>query len=192
MKIIGLTGGIGSGKSTVLQMFSELGITTYIADVEAKKIMATDKQLVDQITKLFGKQAYINTKLNRSYIAEIVFQNKEKLAALNKLVHPKVLEHFLKFIKNSTAKIVIYESAILFESGNNSMCDFIITVISKFEDKVERIMVREAISKQQISDRMKNQLNDDFKIKNSNFVIRNNKIEDTKLQVSTIYNLING
>tara|TARA_R110001583_G_scaffold4351_2_gene25227 strand:- start:61697 stop:62275 length:579 start_codon:yes stop_codon:yes gene_type:complete len=191
MKIIGLTGGIGSGKSTVLQMFSELGVTTYVADVEAKRMMATDKQLVDQITKLFGKQAYTNTKLNRSYIAEIVFQNKEKLAALNKLVHPKVREHFFEFIKKSTAKIVIYESAILFESGNNSMCDFIITVISKFEDKVERIMARDTISKQQISDRMKNQLDDDFKIKNSNFVIRNNKIEDTKLQVSTIYNLIN-
>lgn len=191
MKIIGLTGGIGSGKSTVLQLFGELGVATYIADDEAKKLMVTDKELVSQITELFGDQAYIKNELNKSFIAEIVFKNKEKLTALNNLVHPKVRAHFYEFIKNKKAKIVIYESAILFESGINTMCDFIITVIANFEDKVERIIKRDHVSKQQILARMKNQLGDDYKIENSNFVIRNNTIADTKQQVLSIYNLIN-
>ena len=191
MKVIGLTGGIGSGKSTVLQLFQELGTATYIADVEAKKLMNSDKELMKQIKAVFGEKAYLNAELNRNYIAEIVFNNKTKLAALNKLVHPKVQEHFKNFIKNSTAEIVIYESAILFESGSNTLCDLIITVTANFEDKIKRIIRRDGISKKQILDRMKNQLNDDFKVKNSNFVIRNNTIENIQQQILTIYNLIN-
>ena len=109
---------------------------------------------------------------------------------LNKLVHPKVQEHFECFLKNSTNEMVIYESAILFESGSNTLCDFIITVTANFEDKIKRIIKRDGVSEQQILDRMKHQLNDDFKVKNSNFVIRNNTIEDTKQQISTIYNMI--
>ena len=192
MMIIGLTGGIGSGKSTVLNVFQELGAVIYVADIEAKKLMNTNEELIKQITKLFGEQAYKNNELNRSYIAEIIFNNKEKLTALNKLVHPKVHEHFKEFIKNSVAKIVIYETAILFESGNNAMCDFIITVTASFEDRIKRIMKRNGLSKQQILDRMKHQLNDVYKIINANFVIRNNELENTKLQVFTIYDLINN
>ncbi|PCH53750.1 MAG: dephospho-CoA kinase [Flavobacteriaceae bacterium] len=191
MKVIGLTGGIGSGKSTVLQLFQELGTATYIADIEAKKLMNSEIELMKQIKDIFGEKAYLNDELNRSYMAEIVFNNKTKLAMLNKLVHPKVREHFKNFINNSTAEIVIYESAILFESGSNILCDFIITVTANFEDKIKRIMKREDIAKQQVLDRMKHQLDDDFKIKNSNFVIRNNAIVNTKKQISTIYNLIN-
>lgn len=190
MVIIGLTGGIGSGKSTVLQLFKELGATTYIADVEAKKLMNTNSELAKQIIKLFGEQAYINNELNSRYISSIVFNNKEKLTALNKLVHPKVHEHFNEFIKNTTAEILIYETAILFEIGSDTMCDYIITVVANFEEKVKRIMKRDGVSKQQILDRMTHQLNDDFKIKKANFVIRNNTLEATKTQVFTIYDLI--
>jgi dephospho-CoA kinase len=190
MKIVGLTGGIGSGKSTVLNLFKELGAATYIADVEAKKLMNNDPELIKQIKKLFGKEAYINNELNKSYIAEIVFSNKEKLTALNKLVHPKVYEHFKVFIKKLSAKIVIYESAILFESSSHTMCDIIITITAKFEDKIDRIIKRDGITQQQILDRMKHQVGDDFKIENSNFVIENKTLIQTKLQVSAIYKSI--
>lgn len=190
MKIIGLTGGIGSGKSTVLQLFQELGIATYIADIEAKKLMNTNIELIKQIKAIFGEKAYLNKELNRNYIAEIVFKDKDKLEILNKLVHPKVQENFKEFIKNLTTEIVIYEAAILFESGSNTLCDFIITVTANYEEKIKRLLKRDKVSKQQIFDRMKHQLNDDFKIKNSNFVIRNNTIEDTKIQVYTIYDLL--
>jgi dephospho-CoA kinase len=190
MKIVGLTGGIGSGKSTVLNLFKELGATTYIADVEAKKLMNNDPELIKQITKLFKKKAYINNELNKSYISSIVFNNIEKLKALNKLVHPKVHAHFKIFIEKSSAKIVIYESAILFESNSNTMCDIIITITAKFEDKIDRIIKRDGVTKQQILDRMRHQVSDDFKIENSNFVIENKTLEHTKLQVSAIYKSI--
>ncbi|WP_457610263.1 dephospho-CoA kinase [Lutibacter sp.] len=190
MKIIGLTGGIGSGKSTVLQLFSNLGATVYVADVEAKKLMNTNKELIKQLIALLGSKAYINNKLNKKYIASTVFKDKEKLKDLNKLVHPKVHEHFAEFVKKCKTDIVIYEAAILFESGSSTMCDLIITVIANFEERVVRIMKRDGASRQQILDRMKNQLEDDFKVRKSNFVIRNNNLKNTKIQVSTIYDLI--
>jgi len=190
MTIVGLTGGIGSGKSTALQMFQELGADIYIADIEAKKLMNSNKELIKNIRQLFGEQAYINNELNRNYIAEIVFNDKEKLKTLNILVHPKVRKHFKQFVEKSTAKIVIYESAILFESGSNTMCDFIITVTASLDNKIKRILKRDKVSKQQILKRMQHQVDDDFKITNSDFVIENDRLEDTKLQVSTIYNLL--
>lgn len=190
MKIIGLTGGIGSGKSTVLALFEALGAVTYVADIEAKKLMNSDEELRNQIVKLFGVKAYDKGELNRTYIAALVFNNEEKLNALNALVHPKVREHFQYFINKINADFIIYEAAILFESRSDKLCDYIITVLSSFENKTERIMKRDGVSEAQILERMKNQSNDDFKIKNSDFVIRNNNLEDTKHQVSTIFKLL--
>ena len=190
MKIIGLTGGIGSGKSTVLQFFQELGVTVYIADVEAKKLMNSDDELIKEIKILFGNAAYENGKLNRDYIASIVFKNKEKLNELNKLVHPKVRAHFKNFIAKSQAEIIIYEAAILFESGSDKLCDFIITVTSDLEDRIERVVKRDGISRKQIANRIQHQLEDDIKIKKSHFVIRNNNLLATKSQVKTIFQLI--
>ena len=100
MKIVGLTGGIGSGKSTVLALFKALGAVTYVADIEAKKLMNTDDELRKQIVKLFGENAYEHGELNRTYISSVVFNNETKLNALNALVHPKVRDHFQYFIKN--------------------------------------------------------------------------------------------
>lgn len=190
MKIIGLTGGIGSGKSTVLALFKALGAVTYVADFEAKKLMNTDLTLKNQIVKLFGEQAYEKGELNRAYISSVVFNNEEKLNALNALVHPKVREDFQHFIKTQKSDFVIYEAAILFESGSDRFCDYIITVIADFEHKIERIMKRDGISEAQVMERMKNQSADDFKIKKSDFVITNNHLEATKNQVLTIFELL--
>ena len=190
MKIIGLTGGIGSGKSTVLALFKALGALTYVADIEAKRLMNTDVALKREIIELFGEQAYENEKLNSVYIASVVFKNTEKLNALNALVHPKVREDFQYFIKNQKAGLVIYEAAILFESGSNQFCDYIITVIADFEHKMERIMKRDQVSEAQIMERIKNQSTDDYKIIKSDFVVRNNHLDDTKQQVLTIFELL--
>ena len=190
MKIIGLTGGIGSGKSTVLALFKALGAVAYVADIEAKKLMNSDAALRNEIIKLFGEKAYENGELNRSYISSIVFNNEEKLNALNALVHPKVREDFQHFIKTQKADFVIYEAAILFESGSNQFCDYIITVIADFNHKIERIMKRDGVSEAQVLERMKNQSADDFKVKKSDFVIRNNHLDDTKKQVLTIFELL--
>lgn len=190
MKIIGLTGGIGSGKSTVLALFKALGALTYVADTEAKKLMNTDAELRNQIIKLIGEQAYENEKLNSGYIASVVFNNAEKLNALNTLVHPKVREDFQHFIKTKKADFLMYEAAILFESGSNQFCDYIITVIADFDHKIERIMKRDGVSEAQIMERIKNQSNDDYKIKKSDFVIRNNHLDHTKQQILTIFEML--
>lgn len=190
MKIIGLTGGIGSGKSTVLELFKSLGVTTFIADLEAKKMMNSNSELIQQITALFGNDAYLNGVLNKEFIASIVFKEKDKLKALNNLVHPKVREHFESFVKNSNSSIILYEAAILFESGSNEICDYIITVTANYHDKIERVAKRDNVSKEQIEDRMQHQLNDDFKIRNAHFVIKNNELSSTEIQVNTIFELL--
>tara|TARA_R110001583_G_scaffold109799_2_gene258634 strand:- start:14948 stop:15535 length:588 start_codon:yes stop_codon:yes gene_type:complete len=191
MRVIGLTGGIGSGKSTVLSFFKELGVATYVADVEAKKLMNSDPELIAEIKLLFGEDAYTNQGLNRNYISTIVFKNKEKLVALNALVHPKVKEDFKNFLRSTKAISVIYEAAILFESGSNKLCDYVITVLANFDDKIARIIKRDGVSKEQILERMQYQISDENKIRKSNFVINNVNLSDTKIQVRTIYNLLN-
>jgi len=190
MKIIGLTGGIGSGKTTVLQFFKEIGAATYIADVEAKKLMNTNKELKLQIINIFGDKVYKNNKIDRKYLAKIVFNDALKLEELNKLVHPKVKEHFKNFTQKCTNKIIIYESAILFESGSNMFCNFVITVIADYNAKIKRLKLRDGFSEDEIKARMKHQIKDDYKIEKANFIIKNNNIESTKTQVSTIYKIL--
>ncbi len=188
--VVGLTGGIGSGKTTVLQLFEKLGVQVFIADVEAKKLMNSNTALIHQIKNLFGKEAYVDEILNRKYIASVVFNNSEKLTALNALVHPKVREHFLKFQKQFPQQIIIYEAAILFESGSDKLCDYIVTVTADKDARIQRIIARDGVSKEEVLARMQHQLNDDFKILKSNFVIKNNDLQYTKQQVTTILSIL--
>ena len=190
MKIIGLTGGIGSGKTTVLNLFQELGASVFIADLEAKNLMNTDPELIQNIKNLFGKKSYVKGELNRQFISNIVFKDEEQLKSLNALVHPKVRKYFLHFVEITKAKIIIYESAILFESGSHKLCDLIITVIANFEDRVARVVARDGTTKNQVLDRIKHQTSDDFRIKNSQFVIKNSTFKGTEIQVLTAYDLI--
>lgn len=188
--VIGLTGGIGSGKTTVLHFFEELGVQVFIADIEAKKLMNCDVELISQIQQLFGAEAYRNGVLNRKFIASKVFNNANKLAALNALVHPKVRQHFIDFKSKFSKAIIIYEAAILFESGSHKLCDYIITVTADLNTRISRIMERDSVSKNEILDRMQHQLQDEFKIKNANFVIRNNNLKDTKIQVYALFTIL--
>ena len=190
MKIIGLTGGIGSGKSTVLKMFQELGVVAYIADIEAKKLMHSNKELVKQIKSLIGEKAYLNNELDRKYIASVVFNDTKKLKQLNALIHPKVKEHFKNFINSTSADFVMYEAAILFESGSDQFCDYTITVTADFEDKLNRVIKRDGMSKEAVLERMKNQMADELKIEKSDFVIRNTNLESTRKQVETLFDLL--
>ncbi len=188
--VIGLTGGIGSGKSTVLQMFKELGAVIYIADVEAKKLMNTDEELQLEIIKLLGDQAYSSKKLNKEYVASKVFNDTKLLQKLNALVHPKVQEHFKNFLNQHPNDIIIYEAAILFESGSNSFCDYIITVVADENVRINRLLKRDKLTKEQIKQRIQNQTDDEFKILQSNVVLKNHELEHTREQVKTIYDLV--
>jgi dephospho-CoA kinase len=192
MMIVGLTGGIGSGKTTVAKFFSEFkNIAVYTADLEAKKLMNSSKIIKDNLIKEFGELAFVNQKLNRKYIAEIVFKDKEKLANLNDIVHPEVKINFQEFVKNNSKKdYIIYENAILFESKSNLICDIIITVFADINTKILRVIDRDSSTKKEVLNRMKNQWQEDKIILQSNYIIYNELLDETKWQVNKIHNIL--
>ncbi len=189
MKLIGLTGGIGSGKSTIARMFEELGVPVYYADQEAKKLMHSSI-IKNKLISLFGKESYKNDELNTAYIANIVFEDKNKLNELNKTVHPEVKKHFRNWIKKQKTAYVIQENAIIFESKNQNDFDFIIAVTAPMELKIERVINRDHTSKESVVARMDNQLDDAFKIKNSNYVIHNTDLKQSKNQVLKLHEVL--
>ncbi|MCK8524006.1 dephospho-CoA kinase [Aquimarina sp. D1M17] len=187
MIVVGLTGGIGSGKSTVAKMFSTLGIPVYIADVEAKKLMNTDEILKKQIIDLFGSNAYIDGQLNRNYIAGIVFNNAEQLDKLNAIVHPAVARHFMAWKEKQKSKYVIKEAAILFENEGYKQCDFTILVTAPKEIRILRVLDRDKTTREEVISRMNNQWEDDQKIPLADYIVPNIDIEKTENQVSSIH-----
>ena len=190
MKIVGLTGGIGSGKTTVAKQFMGLGIPVYIADEEAKKLMATSKIIQRKLIQLFGNEAYINNQLNKPYIANIIFNDKTYLQKMNAIVHPKVAQHFKKWVLKQTSPYIIKEVAILFENGGHQQCDYVITVTAPLKLRMERVLKRDNTTKENVEAIVKNQWTDAEKVKRSHFVITNTDLESTKNQVVKIHNQI--
>lgn len=190
MIIVGLTGGIGSGKTTVSNMFKDLGVPVYIADIEAKNLMNSSKVIKRKLIELFGQKAFEGDTLNRPYIASKIFNDDTYLKKMNAIIHPKVANHFKHWLQKQSSKYVIKEAAIIFEHNMQSQYDYLITVISNEEDRIERILKRDNTTKDKIVSIMKHQLNDEEKIKLSDFVIINDKLEHTKEQVLNIHNSI--
>jgi dephospho-CoA kinase len=186
-KIIGLTGGIGSGKTTVAKHFHEIGIPIYIADVEAKKLMNSSKVLKRHLKQLFGDQAYLNDELNKVYIASKIFSDKALLEKMNAIVHPKVANHFKKWLKKQNSTYVIYESALIFENDTTEQFQYIITVTAPLEIRIERVKNRDNSSEDKVKSIINNQLSDDVKISKSDFIIKNTDLEATKCQVEEIH-----
>lgn len=172
---VGITGGIGSGKTTVCKVFEFFGIPVYYADERAKAIMAENKQVIKAVRTLFGPEAYQrNGSLNRNYIAAIVFEDKEKLAALNSIVHPAVFEdgeNWHRLQKN--VPYTIKEAALLFESGGYKTLDKTITVFAPKEVRIKRVMDRDGLSRSAVMSRIKNQMPDEAKKRLTDFVIKN-------------------
>ena len=190
MKIVGLTGGIGSGKTTVAKEFHALGVPIYIADEEAKKLMNTSKVLKRQLTNLFGEKAYVDNELNRPFIADIIFKNEAYLQKMNAIVHPKVGEHFKKWVSKQHTDYVIKEAAILFENNGYKHCDFVITVTAPKDLKIARLLKRDFTTREKINAVMNNQWPDDAKVKLSHFVIDNTTMGKMKAQVLKIHHEI--
>ncbi|PWG04858.1 dephospho-CoA kinase [Polaribacter aquimarinus] len=190
--IIGLTGGIGSGKTTVANLFLEFdNVAVYFADVEAKNLMNTSSTIKSKITKAFGKESYINNQLNRSFISNLVFRDKDKLQILNTIVHPEVKKHFQNFIiNNQDKKYIIYENAILFESKSNLICDFIISVFVDVNTRIKRVLLRDKFTREEAKSRIKSQWLEDKKVLQSNYLITNYDISKTKNQVKRIHNIL--
>lgn len=170
---IGLTGGIGSGKSTVASIFSSFGIPVYIADDEAKRLMNSDIGLKSKITKLFGTKAYVNNQLDNSHIAKIVFKNPEKLKLLTDLVHPSVGKDFNNWCTTQTTDFVIEEAAVLIESGAYKKMDKIIVVTTPEEIRIERVMKRDCVTMEKVKQRIANQMDEKQRLGYADFVINN-------------------
>jgi dephospho-CoA kinase len=189
-KIIGLTGGIGSGKTTIANYFKSFGIPLYIADDEARKIMQS-LEITEAIKNVFGDTIFENEKLNREELAKIVFNNPEKLEKLNKIVHPAVKKHFEQWLlQHAAAPYVIYEAAILFESGSYKNCDLIITVTAPVESRIQRVIERDKTTRELVLKRINAQWTDEQRISKSDFIIENTSIETTKLEVVKILKIL--
>ena len=184
---VGLTGGIGSGKTTVANYFIELGVPVYFADYEAKKLMNSSADIKNKLIREFGEKTYQNGELNRKYLASIVFNDTSKLNIINGIVHPAVANHFAEWIKKQNSNYIIQENAILFENNTSPIFDYIITVTALIDVKIERILKRDSGSKKDVLSRMKNQWDDVKKIGLSDFVIHNIDLADTKKQVGQIH-----
>ncbi|WP_298425634.1 dephospho-CoA kinase [uncultured Kordia sp.] len=186
--IVGLTGGIGSGKTTIAKMFHELGVSIYIADIEAKKLMNTSEVIQKELIEAFGKETYKNGKLNRSYLSNIVFNQPEELKKINSIVHPRVGQHFKDwYAARSNEKYIIKEVAILFENDSYKQCDKIITVVAPIEERFRRIIQRDNTTREAIQGRMNNQWSDEKKITLSDYIIHNEDLEKAKEQVAKIH-----
>ncbi|MCQ0110829.1 dephospho-CoA kinase [Zhouia amylolytica] len=188
--VVGLTGGIGSGKSTVADMFHNLGVPVYIADKEAKKLMERSDDIRNKIVELLGEQAYDGYLPERSYIANIVFKDKHKLSALNAIIHPAVKKHFHEWYKAQKSPYVIKEVAILFETGGANECDYTILVTAPEEDRIKRVIIRDQVDREVVLERMNNQWPDNKKIELADFVINNTNLVKTQQQVTTIHNTL--
>ncbi|MGB5392912.1 MAG: dephospho-CoA kinase [Lutimonas sp.] len=187
MKIVGLTGGIGSGKSTVAKMFQDLGVPIYNSDFEAKRIMRDSLEIKNGLVDLFGEQVFDKGELNRRYLASLVFNNPPLLAQLNELVHPAVANDFGKWISRQNAEIVMQESALIFENGKEDKFDAVILVTAPKEMRIERLKKRDHSSSQEIDSRMKNQLDDKEKISRADYVIENIDILETERKVNEVF-----
>lgn len=191
-KIIGLTGGIGSGKSTIAGYFKALGVPVYIADEEARKLM-DNPEIIQKVQSVFDENVIENKVLNRKKIAELVFSSPEKLKELNGIIHPEVKKHFISWVKaHEKYPFVIKEAAILFESGSYKDCDKIIVVTASEDVRIQRVMNRDAVAKEQVLERMHHQWPEEKKIKMSDFVIQNSDLEQSKQKVSEILKELNN
>ncbi|MFL2620984.1 MAG: dephospho-CoA kinase [Flavobacteriaceae bacterium] len=190
MIVLGITGGIGSGKTTVCDMFSSIGVPVYNADIEAKKIMESSEDVKSKICLKFGDKAYVGGNLNKNFISEKIFKDKSLLKEINNIVHPEVYLHFTEWQSSQKSLYVVKEVAILFELKTENQFNFILTVTSPEETRIQRIIKRDGKSKELVRSIIDNQLKDSEKIRKSDFVIVNICMEKTLKNVYDIHEKI--
>lgn len=185
---VGITGGIGSGKTTVCKVFELLGIPVFYADDEAKKLMTTDEVLVEEIKTAFGQEAYSdNGTLNRKYLSNIVFKDTEQLEKLNSFVHPAVFRAMEKWANQQKTPYVLKEAALLFESGSYQQNQFNILVSSPLELRMHRVMQRDQMSREKVLERINHQFPEEKKAQMADFFIQNNEQEFITPQVLKLH-----
>jgi dephospho-CoA kinase len=191
-KIIGLTGGIGSGKTTIANYIKSLGIPVYIADDEAKKLLNNDT-IQKEIKNAFGETVFENNLLSKERLSQIVFNDTDKLKKLNSIIHPAVKAHFKEWLEeHKKVPMIVKEAAILFESGSDQDCDAVITVVAPINTRIERVKHRDKISKQEVLKRIKNQWSDEMRLEKSDYSIENNDLTKAFQQVDEILKKIDN
>ncbi len=190
--LIGITGGIGSGKSTVSQIFEKEGFVVLNADIIAKNIMQEDEKIIYEIKKSFGEKSYIRGELNTRYLAEIVFSNKEKIKKINSIVHPSMIKKINEEAKilNEKHNIIFVEAALIFEANMQNIFDYILMVTADEDIRINRVQLRDEDKIENIKKRIDSQINDKEKISKSHFVIENNgNLEELKSKTIFFLNL---
>ena len=190
---LGITGGIGSGKSTICRVFTVLGIPVFMSDEEAREIMEKEERIIEGVKSIAGYDIYKNGSLDRPALAGLIFNNDEILNKINQLVHPAVLEAFDRWVEKQDSEYVILESAILLESNIDWSIDKILAVIAPIEERVSRVMERNSITREQVMERIRNQISETELIRKSDFIINNADSEMILSDVIRIHNdIING
>jgi dephospho-CoA kinase len=184
---VGITGGIGSGKSTVCRILGEHGVAVYDADSRAKELMATSVEVRSALIESFGAECFTSEGLNRSYLAERVFNNAEQLATLNSIVHPAVIRDFEQWAEQQEGNYVVLESAILFEAKLDSRVDVVVSVLAPEELRIERAMQRDGASREAIVRRIANQISDDERTERSKYAIVNISLDDLYEDVEQLH-----
>lgn len=184
---VGLTGGIGSGKSTVASIFNVLGIPVYSADDAAKRLMTENEELKNNIIRSFGDKSYINGELNRKYLSAQVFNDSKKIELLNSFVHPATIKDARQWMEKQNAPYVIKEAALIFESGFHQFLDYVIGVKSPLYLRVERTMKRDNVTSDQVKARMKMQIDEEEKMGLCDFIIVNDEEEMLIPQVLALH-----
>lgn len=184
---IGLTGGIGSGKSTVAKVFELLSVPVYYADAASKRLYHTDRELILNLKKHFGEDIYNAETLNRTKLASIVFNDPDKLNLLNRLVHPPTIRDAEEWFRRQTGSYVIKEAALLFESGSVEGLDFVIGVYAPVHLRIKRVMDRDGITREDVQKRMEKQIDESIKMRLCDFVITNNEQETVIPQVLALH-----
>ena len=174
---LGVTGGIGCGKTSVCRVFNVLGIPVFSSDAAARRIMDSDNEVIEKVKKVVGKDVYSSGSLDRPELARLIFNNEDLLKKINSIVHPFVFESFELWAKSVSAPYVIMEAAILIESGASKLVDRIVTVVAPVEERIERVVTRNNLTREQVLERIKNQMSDEEKIRHSDYVIYNSEHE---------------
>ncbi len=186
--IVGITGGIGSGKTTAANVFEKLGVPIYIADEKARALTAENDQILSYIRKTYGDDVFDGEgNLNRKALGEAVFGNKEKLDELNNVIHPMVAQDFKSWVREQSTPYVLKEAAVLFESGTYTDCDYVILVVASRETRIQRVIKRSGLSREDIESRMHHQWSDEDKMALSDFVIYNDDENDLISQIYDIH-----
>lgn len=192
MKKIGITGGIGSGKSIVADVLQNAGYCVYIADIRAKYLMNNNEQLQKELIALLGSQAYVGNQLNKLYVGNKIFADSVVREKLNSIVHPAVKNDFQEWCSFQKVPFVFYESALLFETGAFNNFDFVVLVLADDAQKLKRVISRDGLSAEQVKEKMASQMSDAEKLKKADFMIDNSGNTLVIPQICELINKING